>query len=194
MFKHHSARLHLVDSLLLFSTVDRYIKRFESKSKRKRKKERERFGSKFAHNEETAVLVHQQAYFSMGRGRDTLLEAAIRAKSWKGVRYYRKRSDVVLYRDAGRSWPDDGPIPTSISTVLLGRTKGSIVRGATAIAVDNSKEKAKEGEICLNWLYYWLLINRSVLKWRLCECWKYKFYRVCEIINYFECLFTFFFF
>lgn len=103
MFKHHSARLHLVDSLLLFSTVDRYIKRFESKSKRKRKKERERFGSKFVHNEETAVLVHQQAYFSMGRGRDTLLEAAIRAKSWKGVRYYRKRSDVVLYRDAGRS-------------------------------------------------------------------------------------------
>lgn len=109
MFKRHSARLqlHLVSSLLLF--FDRYIKRFESKNKRKKEKRKgERFGSRFAHNEETAVLVHQ-AYFSMGRGRDTLLEAAIRAKSWKGSVLSKTIGRIIVSRRGSlvtRWWTD----------------------------------------------------------------------------------------
>lgn len=58
-------------------------------------------------------------------------EAAIRAKSSEGFSprwYYRKRSDVLLYRDAVVRDPIDGYGRAARYLVLLGRTKESIVK------------------------------------------------------------------
>lgn len=76
--------------------------------------------------------------FSIGPG---VIRAAgpIRAKSSDRVsspaRHYRERLNVLLYRDAGYSWPDReirrGQQPRYL--VLLGRTKGSIVRARLSL-------------------------------------------------------------
>lgn len=133
-----------------FSSTFRCIKRYPSRiekqiNRKKREEEEERFGWGVCAQwrGDGGALVHRDIF--------QWAVAAIFSKRRYVPNHHRKVPSVlsktigriIVYRDAGRSWPDDRPIRGSNLDipVLLGRTKGSIVRGATAIAVDNVKEE-----------------------------------------------------
>lgn len=184
--------------------IDWYIKRYSSRiEKQTNKPKKEKRGGRAFRFEVCAQWKdggpYTQGYFSMDRGRD-ILEAAIRAKSSKGSlgiiendrTYYciSRRGSLVT-----RWSTDTGEQPRY--PVLLGGTKGSIVREATAIAVDNAKEekatvgysgegKDEKAKYNIQLDYYRLLINRLV-NWN----------EISEIFtrrNFLECLGYFFFF
>lgn len=139
---------------------------------KQRKKGKSVSVGEFVHNEEEmAAGVHRDVF--------QWAVAAIFSKRRYVPNHHRKVPSVlsktigriIVYRDAGRSWPDDRPIRGSNLDipVLLGRTKGSIVRGATAIAVDNVKEemttvgyirRKRRGGLKYGALT-WLLINNN---------------------------------